>query len=82
MTLEATNAWSGRGTVLHASPVPPNPTPSGRAYVALCGETVRNVTTVAWKATGAGRCPTCTATVIRVSRLMEMRGWGSTEFDL
>lgn len=79
--LRATNAWSGTGTLLHASPVPPNPTPSGRAYVALCGATVRNVTSVPWE-TGAGRCPQCTATVIRVSTLMSMRGADHVDFDL
>lgn len=77
----AVNAWSGNGATLHASPVPPNPTPSGRGYVALCGATVSNVTTVPWVA-GAHRCPLCSAQVIRVRTLIAMRGSDSIEFDL
>lgn len=78
--MPATNAWSPPGRLLHASPIPPNPSPRGSAYVALCGETVRNVTNVPWRA-GADRCPLCTATVIRVSTLMELRGYEQVEFD-
>lgn len=78
--MDATNCWSGTGATLHASPVPPNPTRSGRKYVALCGVTVTNVSRVPWQP-GHRRCPICTAQVIRVATLMEMRGYDQVEFD-
>lgn len=67
--------------MLHASPVPPNPHRGGNAYVALCGTVVRNVSSVQWRA-GAGRCPLCTAQVLRVQTLMALRGYDQVEFDL
>lgn len=83
MSLDATNAFSGSGAVLHASPVPPRPMASGRGYVTFCGAAVTNVTRVPWSHLGAGRCPACTATIVRVNTLMELRGdLTETEFDL
>lgn len=79
--MDVTNAWGSASGVLHASPVPPNPTPTGNAYVALCGTTVRNVTRIAFTP-GAGRCGGCMATVMRVRTLMAMRGYDQVEFDL
>lgn len=79
--MAATNSFSGKGAVLHASPVPPLPAPGGRRYVALCGETVTNVTSVPWSPVGGVRCPGCTAQIMRVNALMEMRGFGTLELD-
>jgi hypothetical protein len=50
--------------------------------VALCGATVTNVTTRAYRPTTPGACPTCTAQIVRVVTLIEMRGHDFTEFDL
>lgn len=60
------NAHTARG-VLHASHRAP--VPRGTGYVALCGRTVRDVTTVAWNPNvPGGACAECINEVVRRAR--------------
>lgn len=54
--------------VIHASHHPPVPKGEG-TYTALCGRTVRNVTTLVWVPSGPGRlCPECVNETVRRAR--------------
>ncbi len=68
--MNLTTAWVSAAR-FHASPVPPNPAPSGGAYVALCGATVTNVTRVPWTAGTPGACGPCVAQAIRIHQLTD-----------